>query len=303
MVLAPLKVGDHEFCHLFDSSALLHRFGIKNGKVTYQCRFLQSETYKRNWAANRIVFTEFGTKSVPDPCQTIFQSIAAIFNSDSSDNAMISVYPFGDELYAFNEMPIVHKINQTTLATERKVNIDKYVSILNHTSHPHVMKDGTVYNIGMSLFATGLHHIIVCFPKMTKGSDMFINPKIVAAIPARWPLHPSYMHTFGITTNYFIIVEQPLSISVLRIAVSKIKNEPLAGCFKWYKDEYVSKYTLLAILCHKVVTVDKTTTSMDVRQRSYISDITVLCLLLSQFVLHAVWKNVWLDTKNLYFTS
>ncbi|KAJ8962837.1 hypothetical protein NQ318_001237 [Aromia moschata] len=235
-----LKVGDNEFCHLFDSSALLHRFAIKNGKITYQCRFLRSETFKRNWAANRIVLTEFGTKSVPDPCRTIFQRIAAIFTSKLSDNAMISVYPFGDELYTFCEIPIIHKINPETLSTEMKVDIGKYVSILNHTSHPHVVRDGTVYNLGLSLFPSGLHHIIVCYPKKEIGEDkmMFEKAKIVGAVPARWPLHPSYMHTFGITENYFVIVEQPLSVSIPQMAILKLKEEPLAGCFQWYQDEY-----------------------------------------------------------------
>jgi hypothetical protein len=49
------------------------RFAIDGGHVTYQSRFLQTQTYKRNMAAQRIVVTEFGTKAVPDPCQTIFQ--------------------------------------------------------------------------------------------------------------------------------------------------------------------------------------------------------------------------------------
>lgn len=26
-----------------------------------------------------------------------------------SDNAMISVYPFGDEIYAFTEAPVIHR--------------------------------------------------------------------------------------------------------------------------------------------------------------------------------------------------
>lgn len=68
-----IKVGKMEFNHLFDASALLHRFNIADGKVTYQCRFLQSDTYKKNQAANRIVVGEFGTSIVPDPCQSIFE--------------------------------------------------------------------------------------------------------------------------------------------------------------------------------------------------------------------------------------
>lgn len=68
-----IKVGDMTYNHLFDAAALLHRFNINDGKVTYQCRFLKSDTYKKNLAANRIVVSEFGTSSVPDPCQSIFE--------------------------------------------------------------------------------------------------------------------------------------------------------------------------------------------------------------------------------------
>lgn len=68
-----IKVGDMEYNHLFDAAALLHRFDIAAGNVTYQCRFLRSDTYKKNLAANRIVVSEFGTSCVPDPCQSIFE--------------------------------------------------------------------------------------------------------------------------------------------------------------------------------------------------------------------------------------
>lgn len=54
-------------------SVFPERFGINNGTVTYQCRFLQSEIYKKTCKANRLIITEFGTKAVPDPCQSIFQ--------------------------------------------------------------------------------------------------------------------------------------------------------------------------------------------------------------------------------------
>lgn len=106
-----LRFGDTEYKHLFDSSALLHRFNIAGGRVTYQCRFLQTEIYKKNMTANRIVLNEFGTSVVPDPCQTIFSKIATLFKpgEGQSDNAMISIYPFGDEYFAFTENPIIHK--------------------------------------------------------------------------------------------------------------------------------------------------------------------------------------------------
>ena len=55
---------------------------------------------------------------------------------------MISVYPFGDELYAFNEIPVIHRINHHNLDTEEQVYVDRYINIVSHTSHPHILSDG-----------------------------------------------------------------------------------------------------------------------------------------------------------------
>lgn len=38
-----------------------------SGEVTYRSRFLESDTYKANMAANRIVVSEMGTMAYPDP--------------------------------------------------------------------------------------------------------------------------------------------------------------------------------------------------------------------------------------------
>lgn len=67
-----LNVGEDSYNHLFDAAALLHRFNIADGNVTYQCRFLKSDAFKKNQAANRIVVSELATVAVPDPCQSIF---------------------------------------------------------------------------------------------------------------------------------------------------------------------------------------------------------------------------------------
>lgn len=243
-----LKVGEYRYQHLFDSSALLHKFRIANGNVTYQRRFVQTEVYKRNMTAQRIVFTEFGTCATPDPCHSIFHRVAAAFKPDDeiSDNSMISVYPFGDEYYTFTEAPVMHRIDPKTLETTSRVNVSKYVNIVNHTSHPHVMADGTIYNVGMSVTPFGPRYNVVCFyPSRVTTDDsgekrelsMFDQATIVASVPSRWLLNPSYMHTFGITDNYFIIVEQPLAISFIGMTIAHIKKDPMINCFKWHENE------------------------------------------------------------------
>lgn len=237
-----LKVGAMRFNHLFDSAALLHRFGIADGRVTYQCRFVQTDTYRRNRAAQRIVVSEFGTAAVPDPCHTIFQRVAAVFSTaDWSDNTMISVYPMGDEYFAFTEYPIIHSIDAETLATRRKLNVMDYTGILSHTSHPHVLADGTAYNLGMTVGTTGPQYNVICFPAAAPHSTdpdaMFRRARVVATVPCRWKLHPGYMHTFGLTARFFVIVEQPLSVSVAEMARSQIRSRPMVGAFRWFGDQ------------------------------------------------------------------
>lgn len=40
----------------------------------------------------------------------LISRVSAIFRPDSgSDNCMISIYPFGDEFYAFTETPVIHR--------------------------------------------------------------------------------------------------------------------------------------------------------------------------------------------------
>jgi len=72
-----------------------------------------------------------------------------------------------------------------------------------------------------------------------KKLSMFDQATIVASVPSRWLLNPSYMHTFGITENFFIIVEQPLSISFVKMTRSYFKQEPMINSFKWHENKSV----------------------------------------------------------------
>ncbi|XP_061381763.1 carotenoid isomerooxygenase-like isoform X1 [Danaus plexippus] len=239
-----IKIGNSEFGHVFDGSSLLHRFSIKGGRATYQCRFLDSKTLRKNRAANRIVVTEFATEAVPDPCHTIFDRISTIFNPAEAvtDNCGISVYPFGDQMYAMTEYTNVYKIDTESLDTLEKKSLLNSL-IVCHTAHPHVMKNGDVYNIALGVVKGLLKHMIVKFPYTEKG-DMFDLVEVVHTVDSRWLLHPSYMHSFGITENYFIIIEQPLAISYLNSAVSYVSNRPFSSSVLWY-DGYETQIVLV----------------------------------------------------------
>ena len=58
--------------HLFDGIAFLHKYAIKDGQVTYRNRKLESELYKVNEKAQRLVCGGFDQVAHPDPCKSIF---------------------------------------------------------------------------------------------------------------------------------------------------------------------------------------------------------------------------------------
>jgi carotenoid cleavage dioxygenase-like enzyme len=63
--------------------------------------------------------------------------------------------------------------------------------------------------------------------------------RVLAKIPSRWPFNPSYMHTFGVTDNYIILVEQSLCISLARLAQLTITHGPMTDALIWHGNEPV----------------------------------------------------------------
>jgi carotenoid isomerooxygenase len=140
------------------------------------------------------------------------------------------------------EFPVIHRFNPETLETIEKFDLNEKVGIISHTAHPHVMLNGNVYNLGMILGKTGPSYVIICYPHSEQSA--FENARIVAKIPTRWKFHPSYMHTFGITKKFFIIIEQPLTISAPCVLKYQIMNEPFISCFKSFPDEMTYIYLI-----------------------------------------------------------
>ena len=108
--------GDKDvFNHLFDGSALIQKYDIRDGKVSYTCKFLRTESFMKNINAGKILTSEFGTNA-SHQLENQSKYIPGFINRMTkirgldhimSDNAMISVYPFGNEHYCFYESPFI----------------------------------------------------------------------------------------------------------------------------------------------------------------------------------------------------
>ncbi|XP_055953298.1 beta,beta-carotene 15,15'-dioxygenase-like [Argiope bruennichi] len=232
-----LEVGPDRYNHVFDGLALMHKFSFNDGHVTYQNRFLRSDAYKTNMKHNRIVVNEFATAGIPDPCKTIFQRFASLFNfEDLTDNDLVNIILYCDEAYACSETNCIWRIDPDTLESLHKVKLSKYVPVNAAIAHAHEDTDGTVYNVGSTFSLYSSYSILKFPPKADKSDNPFKNGSVVCKIPSSKTFGLSYHHSFGMTENYFVFVEQPLYLSVPRMVWAQFISGTFADALYWDQD-------------------------------------------------------------------
>lgn len=225
-------VGDDQVGHMFDGFALMHKFEIAKGKVFYSSRYLRGEGYTKAMAQNRLVISGFGTTTVPDPCKSIFSRFFSYFQPPPpSDNCNVNYMQVGEDFYALTESASLMKVDPEVLETEDKVDLRNYVAVNVATAHPHYGDDQTVYNMGTSYGGQSFYNIIK-IPPPNPGSttDPLEKASVLCKIPASSSLYPSYFHSFAITQNYIVFLEQPLTINIIKIIFARILGRNFAGC-------------------------------------------------------------------------
>ncbi|XP_052432870.1 beta-carotene oxygenase 2b [Carassius gibelio] len=229
------EIGRSSFNHWFDGMALMHQFHIEDGKVTYMSRFLNSDCYKENLEHNRIMVSEFGTVALPDPCKNFFQRFLSRFElPKQSDNANVSFVQYKGDYYVSTETNFMHKIDPQTLETKEKVDWSKFVVVNGATAHPHVDPDGTTYNMGNSYTRKGAFYNIIMVPsKKVNPNDTLEGATVVCSIPSEDKTRPSYYHSFAMSENYVVFIEQPIKMDLLKIVTSRLRGKGINEGVYW----------------------------------------------------------------------
>ncbi|XP_056400753.1 carotenoid-cleaving dioxygenase, mitochondrial-like isoform X1 [Hyla sarda] len=229
------EFGNDKFNHWFDGMSLMHKFTIENGNVTYMSKFLRSDSYKSNESENRIVVSEFGTVAMPDPCKSMFQRFVSMFEMPkATDNGNVNFVKYKKDYFVSTESALIRKVDLATLETAEKVDWSKYIAVNGATAHPHYDPDGTVYNMGNSYGKQGtLYNIIRVPAQELEDEDTLHGAEVICSIPASDKWNPSYYHSFGMTQNYIVFIEQPIKINVLKIITGNITGSPISGSLGW----------------------------------------------------------------------
>ena len=229
---AKFEVGEQRMRHWFDGLAMLHRFTIDDGRVSYGNRFLESRSYRAAREQGRIVYGEFAT----DPCRSLFRRVQTLFSRGTlPDNANINVTKLGERFIAMTETPLPVQFDPRTLeaADVRPYEVPGELS----TAHPHGDKaSGAMLNYAAKLGPSSSYR----FFEVPAGGDGTrpAKARVIGSLPVR---EPAYMHSFGLTERWFVLAEFPLVVNPLALALS---GRPYIENYRW-KPERGTRFTLV----------------------------------------------------------
>uniref|UniRef100_A0A023GD01 Putative beta beta-carotene n=1 Tax=Amblyomma triste TaxID=251400 RepID=A0A023GD01_AMBTT len=232
------SVGPDRYRHAFDGLALLREFTVSDGRAWYRHRFLQSETFRRNQLSGRIVVSEFGTAGSEDPCKGALERFISRYSlvEDFTDNALVNVTPIGDQLCAMTESPYLHRINASTLDTMGRIDLRNLASLHTIAAHPHTY-EGYTYLLGTRFTPPRPKYVLLRFPnseEMSGCESILENARVMTEVPLKSQLYPSYIHSFAVTQNWIVLIEQSLIISLPRLLLSKpMQTHGFVSCMQF----------------------------------------------------------------------
>jgi len=229
---AKFEVGEQRMRHWFDGLAMLHRFTIADGRVSYGNRFLESRSYRAAREQGRIVYGEFAT----DPCRSLFRRVQTLFSRGAlPDNANINVTKLGERFIAMTETPLPVQFDPRTLeaAEVRPYEVPGELS----TAHPHAGRaSGSMLNYAAKLGPRSSYRFFEVPPSAPSGRPA--KPRVIGSLPVR---EPAYMHSFGLTERWFVLAEFPLVVNPLALALS---GRPYIENYRW-KPARGTRFTLV----------------------------------------------------------
>ena len=211
---AKFEVGAQRYRHWFDGLAMLHRFSVGGGRVSYASRFLQSRAYDTACEKGRIAYSEFAT----DPCRTLFQRVASFFAPPAfGDNANVNVARLGEEFLALTESSLPVAFDPQTLET---LGVGKPAPGQMATAHPHQSPTtGELVSYATHFGPLTSYRV---FRRAAGGPQQIIARLRVS--------QPAYMHSFAITERFVVLVEFPFVAIPISIPLSQ---RPFIENYRW----------------------------------------------------------------------
>ena len=118
-------------------------------------------------------------------------------------------FPSEEALYLLTDASMTHRVDPDSLDTIDEVFVEKLTTnVLVWCAHPlKEPEDNVVWNVGTSYDGSRFHYSVLKFNETGVASGVEIGK-----IPSRRRDQPCYMHSFGMSEDFIVILEQPLFV-------------------------------------------------------------------------------------------
>ncbi|XP_039276561.1 beta,beta-carotene 15,15'-dioxygenase-like [Nilaparvata lugens] len=225
--------------HWFDGLAVVYKFEIVNGTVFFRKRFLNSDAYKKATEHGQSVYTEFGTKALPEPGKNILAKFIESLKPELTDNSHVNLFKMEDSLFVASETHFLRRVNVGNLETLDKIDLLESTGV--HLSSSHFVTDrkGDSYTIGTSL-PIGKYNVIKVpkceTGKADHGQEAIKHISVISTMSPGWGENICFYHSFGVSENYIVLIETPFIYNMLKLLSVHVKRRCLRECLNWYPD-------------------------------------------------------------------
>jgi all-trans-8'-apo-beta-carotenal 15,15'-oxygenase len=197
--------GGERYRHWFDGDGAIQRFSIAPSEqkgargalgITHQARFIQTDKFKAEAAAGRMLRQAFATQPVGS---------SAPRSADEINVANIHVVRHGGKLLALWEGGSATEIDPETLGTRGLHKLSNETAGMPFSAHPRIEPDGTMWNFGVANFQSKL----AVYRLDAAGQ---LQQTVVLPVPAL-----TMVHDFAVTPKHLVFLLPPLVFSSERL--------------------------------------------------------------------------------------
>jgi len=214
---ARFEVGSERYRHWFDGLAMIHRFTIGNGAVSYANRFLRTPAYVEAERTGRIVSPEFATQPHLSP----LGRLRALVRRPEVTNANVNIVPFADYFLALTEAPYPVAFDGRTLQTKGVRYYDDLVAGQTLTAHTiYDRARHATFNVVTELgFSSSYKFVRIENGKMRRT--------VISTVKVD---QPAYLHAFSATESSLILAEYPFVVRPLDLVIG---DKPFIENYRW----------------------------------------------------------------------
>ncbi|OEZ63679.1 carotenoid oxygenase family protein [Duganella sp. HH105] len=215
------ELGGERYHHWFDGDGFAQRWQIGGGKVSHRGRFVATQKFVEESAADQFLYPAFGThigRKQPK-------------NNDTMNAANTNLLPLGGRVYALWEGGSAVEVDPQTLETRGIKTWSPELKAMPFSAHPKVDPDGGVWNFGTMPGA----NLLVLYQLSAAGK---LKRSAVVKVPQL-----NMVHDFVVSGRHLIFLVPPYDL-VGGVDTSFRENLQWAGDKRPLRAVVISKDTL-----------------------------------------------------------